>query len=70
MSKIQAINKSSELVYLFFAYNSSTTIEAINNAIKAVNLILNETGCGCCKEIDSQYWKEVLNQLELMKENN
>lgn len=35
-----------------------------------VNTILTETGCGNCKDIDSNYWKEVLHHLELMKENN
>ena len=43
---------------------------AKQSAFIAVNLILNETGCGNCKEIDSHYWNKVLHELELMKETN
>ena len=63
-------DRASQLCLDFWVDNSSTTLEAINNAIKAVNLILNETGCGNCKEIDSHYWNKVLHELELMKETN
>ena len=36
------------------------------NAMLCVMIILDETGCGNCKEIDSHYWDEVLHELELM----
>ena len=50
---------------LYLKFNRS-----ILNAILCVNVILNETGCGNCKEIDSHYWIKVLHELELMKEIN
>ena len=64
------LEKADEL-YLYFWYdNSSTHNEAIRNAIKAVNLILNETGCGCCKDIDAHYWNKVLAELEKIKQEH
>ena len=62
--------KANELALYFYMNNKIYMKESIECSIKSVNLILNETGCGNCKEIDSHYWNKVLHELELMKETN
>lgn len=62
--------KAIELSKCFHEVNGIWMNQAIECSIKSVNLILNETGCGNCKEIDSHYWNKVLHELELMKETN
>ena len=39
---------------------------AIQCAIIAVEEILSETGCGCCKEIDAYFWKAVISELRTL----
>ena len=62
--------KAIEIATLFYNIDDLHYDEAIKCAIVSIKLILNETGCGNCKDIDSHYWNKVLHELELMKETN
>ena len=71
MNELTAPKDKAEEIALYFYMNTELYMkESTECAMKAVNLILNETGCGNCKEIDSHYWNKVLHELELMKETN
>ena len=71
MNELMSPNdKANAIVRQFYSIGNLWFSDAIDCAKNAVNLILNETGCGNCKEIDSHYWNKVLHELELMKETN